>query len=171
MENGVGVPGGLVVVNQGGFIAFASDATRALMARYLGPLTENQLPAPLAQWVDLSVGRAEDIPFVAAREGGQLVVRRFFAAGMNEILLVVKEQAIAVEATRRRQGGLTPREREVLWWVAEGKTNREIGMILGRSARTVQIHLNRVYRKLGVETRTAAAMAVFRASSVREAAA
>jgi len=53
---------------------------------------------------------------------------------------------------------LTDREREVLDWVVEGKTNPEIAIILDISARTVQKHLERVFQKLSVETRTAAAM-------------
>jgi DNA-binding CsgD family transcriptional regulator len=53
---------------------------------------------------------------------------------------------------------LTAREREVLRWVAAGKTDRDIAAILGISARTVHKHLQHVYEKLGVETRTAAAM-------------
>jgi DNA-binding CsgD family transcriptional regulator len=53
---------------------------------------------------------------------------------------------------------LTAREREVLDWVAAGKTNRDIAAILGASPRTVEKHLERIYEKLGVETRTAAAM-------------
>jgi DNA-binding CsgD family transcriptional regulator len=52
---------------------------------------------------------------------------------------------------------LTLREAEVLYWVAKGKTNRDIGDILGSSPATVKKHLERVYIKLGVETRTAAA--------------
>lgn len=52
---------------------------------------------------------------------------------------------------------LTGREMEVLHWVACGKTNRDIGDILGLSPRTVNKHLEHVYVKLGVETRTAAA--------------
>jgi DNA-binding response OmpR family regulator len=52
---------------------------------------------------------------------------------------------------------LTGREVEVLSWVACGKTNRDIGDILGLSPRTVNKHLEHVYVKLGVETRTAAA--------------
>ena len=51
---------------------------------------------------------------------------------------------------------LTPREREVLAWLASGKTDRDIGDILAISRRTVHKHLQRVYEKLGVETRTAA---------------
>jgi DNA-binding CsgD family transcriptional regulator len=53
---------------------------------------------------------------------------------------------------------LTAREREVLDWVAAGKTNRDIAAILGARPRTVEKHLERIYEKLGVETRTAAAM-------------
>ncbi len=52
---------------------------------------------------------------------------------------------------------LTAREAEVLYWVIKGKTNRDIGDILGSSPMTVKKHLERVYSKLGVETRTAAA--------------
>lgn len=53
---------------------------------------------------------------------------------------------------------LTSRECEVLDWVAAGKSNEQIGAILGISPRTVQKHLQHLYEKLGVESRTAAAM-------------
>jgi len=56
------------------------------------------------------------------------------------------------------RAGITPREAEVLKWVAEGKTNPEIGIILGVSARTVGKHVENLLAKLGVETRTAAAI-------------
>jgi DNA-binding CsgD family transcriptional regulator len=51
---------------------------------------------------------------------------------------------------------LTAREREVLCWLAAGKTNAQIALILGMSTRTVQKHLEHIFVKLGVETRTAA---------------
>jgi len=53
---------------------------------------------------------------------------------------------------------LTPRELEVMHWVACGKTDVDIGGLLAISPRTVQKHLEHIYTKLGVETRTAAAM-------------
>ncbi|WP_447589301.1 response regulator [Aquipseudomonas campi] len=62
---------------------------------------------------------------------------------------------------------LTEREVEVLSWVACGKTNRDIGDILGLSPRTVNKHLEHVYVKLGVETRTAAAAVAISASVAR----
>jgi DNA-binding response OmpR family regulator/DNA-binding CsgD family transcriptional regulator len=55
---------------------------------------------------------------------------------------------------------LTPREAEVLYWVVKGKINRDIGDIVGASPMTVKKHLERVFAKLGVETRTAAAAMV-----------
>jgi len=53
---------------------------------------------------------------------------------------------------------LTPRECEVLRWLATGKTDADIAALLGISVRTVHKHLEHVYVKLGVETRTAAVM-------------
>lgn len=62
---------------------------------------------------------------------------------------------------------LTLRELEVLGWVAAGKTDAQIGAILGLSVRTVQKHLEHVYVKLGVENRTAAAMRAHRSGLLR----
>src|ERR1043165_627069 len=54
-----------------------------------------------------------------------------------------------------RPRALTARELEVVEWIAAGKRNREIGKILGCSARTVQKHVEHILEKLQVETRTA----------------
>jgi DNA-binding NarL/FixJ family response regulator len=54
--------------------------------------------------------------------------------------------------------GLTPREAEVLLWVAQGKSNADIAGILGCAENTVKVHLARIFEKLGVENRNAAAM-------------
>jgi len=54
--------------------------------------------------------------------------------------------------------GLTPRVAEALLWVAQGKTNSEIAMILGNSESTVKKHVLEIFEKLGVETRGAAAL-------------
>lgn len=57
-----------------------------------------------------------------------------------------------------RPPGLTLREGEVMCWLACGKTDAEIAALLSISPRTVQKHLEHIYVKLGVETRTAAVM-------------
>jgi DNA-binding NarL/FixJ family response regulator len=55
--------------------------------------------------------------------------------------------------------GLTPRESEVLLWVAQGKSNGELALILGMAEGTVKKHLEHVFEKLGVESRSAASLA------------
>ncbi len=52
--------------------------------------------------------------------------------------------------------GLTPREAEVLLWVAQGKSNADIATILGCAENTVKVHLSRIFEKLGFENRNAA---------------
>src|SRR5580765_5364857 len=54
--------------------------------------------------------------------------------------------------------GLTPREAEVLLWIAQGKSNGEIAIILGCAENTVKVHLARTFEKLGIENRNAASM-------------
>ena len=54
--------------------------------------------------------------------------------------------------------GLTPREAEILLWVAQGKSNFETGIILTISATTVKKHLVHIFEKLGVESRNAATL-------------
>lgn len=57
----------------------------------------------------------------------------------------------------KHQFSVTVREADVLLWIANGKTNREIGQILEMSPRTVNKHLEQIFKKLGVENRTSAA--------------
>ena len=60
--------------------------------------------------------------------------------------------------------GLTQRESEVLAWVAEGKSNNDVGVILGIRSVTVKKHLEHIFEKMGVETRTAAVAFAIRVS-------
>jgi DNA-binding NarL/FixJ family response regulator len=60
----------------------------------------------------------------------------------------------------------TPREVEVFSWVARGKTDLEIALILGASPRTIEKHVQSILAKLGVENRTAAAIVGIEAASV-----
>jgi len=61
-------------------------------------------------------------------------------------------------ARRLARSSLTGREVEILTWVGQGKTNWEIAKILQISVRTVQKHLEHIFRKIGVENRTSAAV-------------
>ena len=108
--------------------------------------------------VPLYVDRGLLVSFVLNRKG------RDFSDREKALLDLVREPLAALyrHALSRDRGldalPVTPREREVLEWLAAGKTDKEIGEILAMSPRTVQKHLQHIYEKLGVETRTAAVM-------------
>lgn len=62
----------------------------------------------------------------------------------------------ASPAPLERAFGLTPREAEVLLWVAQGKSNPEISVILGMAEKTVKVHMGHIFEKLGTDNRNAA---------------
>jgi DNA-binding response OmpR family regulator/DNA-binding CsgD family transcriptional regulator len=79
--------------------------------------------------------------------------------GQNEILFrITAASKEPDDEILKRQFSLTAREAEVLVWISKGKSNRDIGEILGLSARTVNKHLEQIYVKLGVENRASAAV-------------
>lgn len=63
-------------------------------------------------------------------------------------------------AKRHRLGLLSQRQREILHWVAQGKTNREIAMIIGSTRRTIDYHMQEILSKLEVPSRTTAVVAL-----------
>lgn len=101
-------------------------------------------------YVTKPIRHTEVMARIAARLRCARTIKRFEAEADDDACMPSR-----VELARIFK--LTQREAEVLLWVAQGKTNRDIGQILGTSPRTVNKHLEHVYVKLGVETRTAAA--------------
>jgi DNA-binding response OmpR family regulator/DNA-binding CsgD family transcriptional regulator len=89
---------------------------------------------------------------------GALLLRRFMEKGADTltVLYLCEEHAPACPADLI-QLGLTPRQSEVLYWIAQGKTNAETAIILGTSPRTVDKHVEQLLERLGVENRLAAA--------------
>ena len=118
----------------------------------------DHVPPALLAWLQPAAAGREVRPLSTARGARQLVATLQGRTVDDDWLVVLREvsDAATVEATMLAFG-LTLRESEVLYWVAKGKTNRDIGDILGSSPATVKKHLERIYEKLGVETRTAAA--------------
>jgi DNA-binding NarL/FixJ family response regulator len=83
----------------------------------------------------------------------------------NEVLIRINAFDPQGDATRlQTRLGLTEREAEVLLWISYGKSNADISDVLEISPRTVQKHLERIYEKLGVETRAAAAAMAIRSA-------
>jgi len=102
----------------------------------------------------LTRSAAKDALLKLGREGG---------LDLRVIDAVVSSARSTHSAPSASVNSLTAREREVLRHVAKGHTNKEIGVALGISDRTVQTHTLNAYAKLGVTTRAAAAIAASRA--------
>ena len=80
----------------------------------------------------------------------------------------VSERAAARLAERAMAGGpLSPREIEVLKWIAEGKSNKEIAALLFISEGTVKTHVLSIHEKLGVSDRTEAAVTAIKRGILR----
>lgn len=118
---------------------------------------ETSLPAQLSQILEPRYNKEK--PLLLEAGNAPLEVRYISQTEPNEYLmqLVDLERPSDVEVLRAALP-LTEREAEVLLWIARGKTNREVGTILGTSPRTVNKHLEQLFRKLNVENRTAAAV-------------
>lgn len=113
--------------------------------------------AALRVWLQQAVQQGETLS--ALPDGAQLQARYLGQAGPGETMVLLRVLGPAADVAHKRlsSAALTPRETEVLSWLAKGKTNRDIADILGMSPRTVNKHLEHIFEKLGVETRTAAA--------------
>jgi CheY-like chemotaxis protein/DNA-binding CsgD family transcriptional regulator len=134
---------------------------RQLMQRYF-ELEPGHVPDELLAWLrsqsDAAARGEAPKPLTVAREARQLVFSLQERTSDDDWLIVMREVSDAAVVDALLQTfKLTMREAEVLYWATKGKTNRDIGDILGSSPATVKKHLEHVFEKLGVETRNAAA--------------
>jgi DNA-binding NarL/FixJ family response regulator len=145
---------GVLLTDAHGRIAWLSPQAQHWLANCFADAPE----ASRAEWL---MNHASDTATHTAGDGSMLIARRLGAVGMGESMWLLSCVPTAAQdlaaPSRLASAALTPRETEVLSWVAKGKTNRDVGEILGLSPRTVNKHLEHVFEKLGVETRAAAA--------------
>jgi len=146
---------GVVFVDTRGRIAWRSPQAALWLHALEDPVSPGLLPRSLE--AALVAGAAI---VIGTATGMRLSVRNLGAAALGETMLLFAMQrdgTAGASSARLAEAALTPRETEVLSWLAKGKTNRDIGEILGTSPRTVNKHLEHIFEKLGVETRAAAA--------------
>ncbi|WP_418135907.1 response regulator [Agrobacterium sp. El2ro-1b] len=107
-----------------------------------------------------TVDAARDTPLTITQAGRPALQLSFLGAmGPDEYLFrLTAANEKSDDNLLKDHFALTTRESEVLLWIAKGKSNRDIGEILGLSARTVNKHLEQIYVKLGVENRASAAV-------------
>ena len=91
--------------------------------------------------------------------GGTKLTAVYFGVSSNSEHLVrlIDDDAVDEVTLLRAQFAITPREADVFLWLAKGKTNREIALVLEVSPRTVNKHLEQLFKKLDVDNRTSAA--------------
>ncbi len=153
----------LLSVTPDGRIQFSTPHAQRLLSHYdLQTKQEaNRLPSLIQAWLRKQltqlvpsddVGTAP-IPLTIHGKPGALEIR--LIPKDRQYLLLLQEHRSAALRTFTHLG-LSAREAEILGWIVQGKTNPDIGVILGISRRTVQKHLERIYIKLGVENRHAA---------------
>ncbi len=128
----------------GGGVESATGSARTWLREYFA-----DRPSVLDAWIE----QRGATPLVARRDDSRLVVR--FVAGEPDAL-VLEEHHEGLPSDRLRGLGLTARESDVLRCVDRGLTDIQIAIELSVSTRTVQKHLEHVYAKLEVPTRTAA---------------
>jgi DNA-binding CsgD family transcriptional regulator len=163
------VPHGLVLLDNENRPTVINQPARACLDRYFGPRrwSGRRLPEVIRRWLEHQrmVGEGPvDVPAVVdplrvEADGRSLSIR--WCPGETQALLFEEHRTRPLDGGDLMALGLTRREAEVLAWVGQGKTNEEIGRILGISVRTVAKHLERMYPRLGVENRTAAAALVY----------
>jgi DNA-binding NarL/FixJ family response regulator len=156
----------LVVRERDGRRLWQTALARNLMQQHYPGTPDMLLPPPLLAWIAREALRRRAGAPPQGLTVGQGMQRLTFAmhamddgSPEGEWLVVLREdsEAALLDGLARAFPALTTREAEVLYWVIQGKTNRDIGEILSLSPRTVHKHLEHVFEKLGVETRTAAA--------------
>ncbi len=138
----------LLVVSPDGRVMFATRLAQALLTRSFPASAPGALPVELrGRLHGTSPAVGEVAPGLNART----------VAGRPGEPLVLELEAQTVRGPNvLLEMGLTPREAEVLFWLSEGKTNAEIGVILSSARRTVEKHVEHILEKLNVENRSAA---------------
>ncbi len=154
-----------------GALMWQTPLARDLLERYCGTVAPTT-PEPVLTWLRSCLpkltpsSQGGEQPRMAIERGATRLTFRLHQqigdsdarAEDGDWLIVMREVSdSAVIEAMSLSFKLTAKEAEVLYWVVKGKTNKDIGDILGSSPMTVKKHLERIFVKMGVETRTAAA--------------
>jgi DNA-binding NarL/FixJ family response regulator len=152
----------LMATDLQGRVKWCTPKARALLGE-LSPADPTKAPAlpegMLRQMLALRLEASGQGAQCLLNVGGlQLECAMLSPIGPDELLFRLSEKRSTDEQNiLQQQLGVTGREAEVLLWLSRGKSNREIGQILGISPRTVNKHLEQIFIKLGVENRASAA--------------
>lgn len=154
---------GVAALAPDGRVVWASPRAQDLLEGGIAREALAELIAWFARAAQMPVSKATRLT-VPVGAGGGVVLGSMGREAQGLLLVQVCDANGDTPAfVLQQELSLTPRESEVLAWLAEGKSNRDIAEILGLSARTVTKHMEQILQKLGVENRTAAAAVALRA--------
>lgn len=160
----------LLAANHAGQVLWSTPQAGKLLAKVLEADAAGRfvLPPDVQAW--LRGKDATAAPAIVQGAAAPLKLQLSFIgqSGADEFLLrLVEDDHASDEELLRQHLPLTAREAEVLLWIMRGKSNRDVGEILGLSPRTVNKHLEQMFAKLGVENRTSAAALAVRTLGLR----
>lgn len=165
----------LMAADRRGRVLWSTPQTVKLLSAALKDFASEHyvLPPKVQDWLSNCAAQktgasTETVAF--SDVGSSMTVELSFigSIGPGEFLLRLTEGDIGTDADLlKRKLSLTQREAEVLFWIARGKSNRDIAEILDLSPRTVNKHLEQIYAKLGVENRASAAALAVRTLVIR----
>ena len=156
---------GIIALGKDGQVRFESEIARGLVGKYFKTVRSvNGLPLEVSEFINDQRLKAFGVEYFRPDEvltvsgsNDELKISLAFDAREREILIFLEEfHVYSVEDFERT--GVTRREAEILFWISRGKTDPQIAEILSVSPRTVHKHLEHIFSKFGVETRTAAVM-------------
>jgi DNA-binding CsgD family transcriptional regulator len=143
---------GLVVLRSSDKLEFATPAAERLLARYFGTISGDNLPEPLRTWLHSNPRRLDGNGGLRPPATAPLRIER----GDRRLSIRLAGRTLLLD---EEIASLTRREREIVDNVAAGCSNAEIAERLTIAPATVRTHLENIYAKLGVHTRTAAVAA------------
>jgi DNA-binding CsgD family transcriptional regulator len=156
---------GVILVDEIGRVQLMTDRAAAWLQFYFpGNRNSSQLPELLQSWVRHQIDRSRSIdnlssphiPLRFQQSNRQLTIRLTIDIPGNKYMLILAEEAILSVLTALELLGLTQREAEILAGIIRGRSNQEIATQLQMSINTVRKHLEHIYKKLGVQSRTEA---------------
>ncbi|MBX7157834.1 MAG: LuxR C-terminal-related transcriptional regulator [Verrucomicrobiae bacterium] len=160
---------GALLVAPDGTIHYATQQAQTSLTYYFPEYSNSpqKLPEPIKHWFSAQKEKWADSHSLATLTSYEIDQNEKrleiqFAKNLVEkdFVLLLKEKSFAVPHQQLQSLGLSPREAEVLYWLAQGKTNPEVAMILNANPATIKKHVERILSKLGVENRSAATIKV-----------
>lgn len=156
-----------IILSLDGQVKLITQSAAVLLQKYFKEKPSNQLPETIQGWLrhqTLTIDHTAEIsrqilPLQVEKEDRRLTIRLIPDLIVGELLILLEEQPKrSISIASLQLIGLTYREAEILVLISQDKSNPEIALILNSRLGTVKKHLEHIYSKLNVQTRTVAVL-------------